>query len=228
MNHGPLLFLGIFLAMASSWTGMVLMPWLQIGRQQATFVESKNAFYPSAPEGLANQGAEVYRANGCAACHTMQIRGTHTDLQRWGPRVTVAADYLYADPAMIGSLRIGPDLTNIGLRKPDASFHLLHLYNPMATMAPGEKSVMPPYAYLFEKRKAGEKPSPDALKLPDAFAVEKGFEVVPTDEARALVAYLMSRRADTALYEAPIDLPKKKEVEGATNAPVAATNTPAK
>lgn len=227
MNHGPLLFLGVFLAMASSWTGMVLMPWLQIGRQEAVIVKSTGAFYPSAPEGLANQGADVYRANGCAACHTMQVRGSHSDLQRWGPRVTVAQDYLYADPAMIGSLRIGPDLTNIGLRKPDANFHLLHLYNPAITMPPGEKSVMPAFSFLFEKRKAGEQPAPDALKLPDQFAVEKGYEIVPKDEARALVAYLMSRRADAPLYEAPMALPKKNLIE-ATNAPVAATNTPAK
>jgi cytochrome c oxidase cbb3-type subunit II len=217
MNHGPLLFLGVFLAMASSWTGMVLTPWLEIGKQTAVTIESTGAIYPSARPGMANQGAEVYRANGCAACHTMQVRASDAAVNRWGPRVTVAQDYLYENPAMIGSQRIGPDLTNVGLRRPDTNDQLVHLYNPLARMQPGEKSVMPPYPFLFEKRKAGDQPSPDALKLPAGFAVP-GYEIVPRHEALALVAYLQSRQANMMLFE-PAD--------AGTNAPAGATNTPA-
>ncbi|HVY71348.1 MAG TPA: cbb3-type cytochrome c oxidase subunit II [Verrucomicrobiae bacterium] len=225
MNHGPLLFLGVFFAMATSWTGMVLTPWMQIGKQAAVTVESTGAIYPSARPGMASQGAEVYRANGCAACHSMQVRASDAAANRWGPRVTVAQDYLYENPAMIGSQRIGPDLTNIGLRRPDAHDQLLHLYNPSLTMPDGQKSVMPPYPFLFEKRKLGEQPSPDALKLPAALATP-GYEIVPRHEALALVAYLQSRMANTPLFEAPMDLPKPAE---GTNAPAgAATNTPAK
>ena len=49
--------------------------------------------------------------------------------------VSVAADYLYDQPVMLGSQRIGPDLTNVGLRQPDAAwqfniFTILNLCHP--------------------------------------------------------------------------------------------------
>ena len=34
MNRGPLIFLGVFFALAASWFGLVLMPQLEIGGQQ--------------------------------------------------------------------------------------------------------------------------------------------------------------------------------------------------
>ena len=55
--------------------------------------------------------------------------------------------------------------------------------------------------FLFEERKIGRVPSPDALKIE---GVEAGYEVVPTDEAKALAAYLASLRADVPLFEAPM------------------------
>jgi cytochrome c oxidase cbb3-type subunit 2 len=83
---------------------------------------------------------------------------------------------------------------------------------------------MPPYGYLFEKRKIGGEPTPAALKLTGDLAVEAGYEIVPKPEARALVAYLVSLRADAPLFEAPFTPPVRKSAD--TNAPVA-TNAPA-
>jgi len=39
--------------------------------------------------------------------------------------------------------------------------------------------------------------------LPDQFAPEPGYEVVPGSEARALAAYLLNLRQDGYLFEAP-------------------------
>jgi hypothetical protein len=39
--------------------------------------------------------------------------------------------------------------------------------------------------------------------LPKELAPPAGYEVVPTDDAKNLVAYLLSLRADVPLYEAP-------------------------
>ncbi len=149
-----------------------------------------------------------------------------TDLQRnWGARRTVGADYLYDEPVQIGNSRLGPDLSNVGARLPDANWHLLHLYDPRATV---NGSIMPAYRYLFETRlKKGKQPSPDALTLPDQFAPrDSRFEIVPTPEARLLVAYLQSLRVNTALFEAP-QTPSAPAPNAATNAPNAATNAPA-
>lgn len=226
MNYAPLLFLGVLLTFATSWLGMIAIPQLQIGRQQPVLVAAINTRYPSAKPGQAQQGAQIYRANGCYYCHTQQVRppGLGGDMERgFGKRFTVAQDYLYEYPVMIGNLRMGQDLANIGVRQPDANWHFLHLYNPQIT---SKGSVMPPYAYLFTKQRIRQQPSPNALPLTGEFAVETGFEVVPNREASALVAYLQSLQAEVPLYESPIPTPAT-EGTNTNEAPATATNAPA-
>lgn len=202
MNYGPLLFFGIFLTVASSWCGLVLIPQLQYGGMQAVRIEETNELYPQVRPGLAQRGQEVYRANGCIYCHSQQVRpkGFGSDFERnWGPRRTVARDYLYDKPVLLGTMRTGPDLTNIGARQPSAEWQHLHLYNPLIT-SPG--SIMPPHPFLYQKRRILGQPSTKALNLTGQFAPEPGYEIVPTPDAEALVAYLLSLKAITPLPEA--------------------------
>lgn len=84
-------------------------------------------------------------------------------------------------------MRTGPDLANIGERQTSEQWHYLHLYNPQIT---SKGSVMPPFRFLFERRKMGATPSPGAYTLGD------GDEIVPKVEARMLVAYLLSLKHD--------------------------------
>jgi len=216
VNSGPILFLSAFLTLAGSFWGLVLAPQLQLGRQDLRAIPPSGQLYPSGRLGLAKAGEAVYRAHGCVECHTQQVRpaGYGSDLDRgWGLRRTVAQDYLRDHPIQLGTLRMGPDLANIGVRQPNADWHLKHLYNPK-TVVP--KSTMPPYAFLFEKQPDNGTLAPDALALDAPFAPpsDNGW-IVPTDEARALVAYLLSLRAEAPLFEAP--LPPQPESE--TNAP---------
>ncbi len=118
MNSGPLLFLGLFVTMAISWLSFIIGPQLQLGSLQPTtnvVVNGNGVIYPNAEPGDAHQGAEVYRAEGCASCHTQQVRprSQGADILRgWGIRRSTSYDYLFDQPAMLGSLRIGPDLAN--------------------------------------------------------------------------------------------------------------------
>ncbi len=227
MNYGPLIFLGIFFTMSLSWLGLVLGPNLQLGKQAPEQNEKTGALYPQTRSGLAQQGAQIYRENGCFYCHSQQVgpKGFSSDFERgWGERRTVAADYLFDQPVMAGSQRIGPDLANVGLRQLGDNFLLLHIYNSQITAPDGKKSNMPSYPYLFEKRKIGRAVSVDALKLPEKFASEPGYEIVPRQEARALVAYLRSLKANAPLFELPSLTPSTNVVEETTNAP-AATDT---
>jgi cytochrome c oxidase cbb3-type subunit 2 len=219
MNSGPSLFLGLFLAMIISWFAFVLGPQLQIGNlQQESTVADLPTLYPRGLPGQAHKGEKLYRANGCAACHTQQVRPATrgSDIARhWGARRSVAEDYLYDQPVMLGSLRIGPDLANAGLRM-DANAVLVRLFNPRAL--PGNRaSIMPPYPYLFEKRKIRGAPSPDALQLPPQFAPEPGYEVIPSPDALALAAYVANLRQDSYLFEVPP--PEVKTNAPGTNAP---------
>jgi cbb3-type cytochrome oxidase cytochrome c subunit len=124
----------------------------------------------------------------------------------WGKRRTVAQDYVYDHVVQIGTRRAGPDLANVGAasRKPDVNWHLLHLYAPTAVV---KDSTMPGYQFLFEKRKIGKSPSDEALKLTGELAPPAGYEIVPTEKARALAAYLVSLHADAPLFESPVTPP---------------------
>lgn len=203
MNHGALLFLGVFLSVFVSWVGLVVAPHFQFGRQELVTLRGTGATYPPARSGEALQGAEIYRANGCNACHTQQVRpsGEGSDLARgWGVRRTVSRDYLRDQPVLLGQTRFGPDLANVGARETNTQALLLKLLNARIAM-PG--STMPPHPFLFATRplRAGAAPSPEALRLPDVFGPPARTQVLPTPEARALVAYLQSLRSDALFFE---------------------------
>lgn len=144
--------------------------------------------------------------------------------RRWGARRAVGQDYLHDYPVQIGNSRLGPDLANIGIRMPDANWHLMHLYHPRTVV---KGSIMPAYQHLFDVRPIGKTPSPDALVVPEEFAPKKGYEIVPKPEAHQLVAYLQSLRLDTPLFEAPGTLVAPAPAAPGTNAPAATNAAPA-
>jgi cytochrome c oxidase cbb3-type subunit 2 len=256
VKTGCRIFLGAFVALGLSWCGYVLGPVLQLGTQGQAAVLNSSEIYPNQRPGDATLGLQVYRANGCAACHTTQagqngvvcdvvlagagnnsaavnhlistlkltgltkdeadavsgqisavggktethIIPTGTDISRgWGLRHSVAEDFLWDNPVQLGTIRVGPDLSNVGMRYNMATA-LVHLYAPQSQV---KNSAMPPFRYLFMVEKIGAAPSPDALQLPADAAPAAGYEVVPTEDAKNLAAYLASLRADVALHDAP-------------------------
>ena len=284
MKNGFAVFFAVLVALGGSWLGFVVAPAIQLGKAKQAIILNTTDTWPLQRTGEATLGLQIYRANGCATCHTEQIRqdgvaaevtltslgkskpedlkaflqslfvlpelakltnnlaatlkdwkgdlpatllttgdktvadafadrlkaagaksetrvvATGADLPRWGVRRSVAADYLYDFPVQLGSLRVGPDLADVGARLPDANWQLLHLYAPKLSVT---NSAMPSFKFLFDVRKMGSAPASDALNLPPAFAPAAGYEVVPKLEAKELVAYLLSLRADAPLYEAP-------------------------
>ncbi len=179
MHKASVLFIGFLATFATAWIGLVLLPARHYHAQAAQLPTT-----PSVNEALIDRGREVYQADGCLYCHSQQVSPRHfrRDQERgWGERRTVSSDYLRDKIALLGTMRTGPDLANIGLRNPSPQWHYLHLYNPQLT-SPG--STMPPFRFLFEPVKDGA-PA-------DAFALPDGMRVAPTADARALVAYLLS------------------------------------
>ncbi|HHY84735.1 MAG TPA: hypothetical protein GYA07_04250 [Verrucomicrobia bacterium] len=159
--------------------------------------------------------AAVEALTSAGAKAEIEIVPVGTDIAwNWGIRRSVAHDYLYDSPVLLGSLRVGPDLANVGARLPDANWHYRHLYAPRSVV---EGSAMPAYPYLFERRPIQGQPSPDAIESKD------GFEIVPTSEARALVAYLLSLRADVPLFESPVSVEPPPQETADTNS-AAGTN----
>src|SRR3546814_19603312 len=54
------------------------------------------------------------------------------DFKRGWGRAPVAGDYYYDNPHLLGTMRTGPDLLNIGARQPSADRNLGTLYQPRA------------------------------------------------------------------------------------------------
>ena len=74
MKNGFLVFLASFVVLGGSWCAFVLAPVLQLGSGKQMAILNSSDLYPVDRPGLANQGLQVYRANGCAACHTEQVQ----------------------------------------------------------------------------------------------------------------------------------------------------------
>jgi cbb3-type cytochrome oxidase cytochrome c subunit len=84
-----------------------------------------------------------------------------------------------------------------------AAWHHLHLYSPRSVLA-GSTSNMPAFKFLYEKRRVSGERSADALKLTGADALPDDWEVVPSYDAKCLVAYLMSLDQSHELKEAKL------------------------
>lgn len=201
-NRFRYIFVGFVLTFLSAWIGLVLIPVWGLGNFEQTADEKTGELIPPAFTALEKRGRDVYIANGCVYCHSQQVHSerARTDISRgWGQRRTIARDYMMHDIAQLGTMRTGPDLANIGVRNPSENWQLLHLYDPQIT-SPG--SIMPPFRFLFDTKAVIEgAPSSDAISLPEEMAPPEGFEVVPSDDVLALVAYLQSLKLST--YEVP-------------------------
>jgi hypothetical protein len=204
--------------------------------------------------------------------------------RKWGERRSAPRDYIFDRPVLLGKMRMGPDLANVGKRAPaedqnapaagaspaaagaspapspaapaagtspaaaaaaspaksaapaaspapsgspapaaqnappeasaltsldsepttgeppaySAAWHHRHLYSPRSITL---DTNMPAYRFLYEKRRVSGERSADALNLTGPDAPLDGWEVVPTYEARCLVAYLMAQDQSHPLNE---------------------------
>ncbi len=110
------------------------------------------------------RGRAIYSKEGCAYCHTQQIRFLKSDVIRFGAP-TLAWETQFDYPHLWGTRRIGPDLSREGgVHSPD--WHFSHLYSPRSIVP---ESVMPAYPTMFNG-------APDR----------------PTQEARDVLAYIES------------------------------------
>jgi len=259
------LLIGLFGTFAFSWIGLTMIPNLQLGALNPQMDEDATDVYPAPPSGMAARGRQVYTANGCAYCHTQQVRSDYaaSDIDRkWGTRRSAPRDYIFDQPAQLGEERMGPDLANVGRRGPSeeekppapvappaaagaappaasppatanaspasspppntsgepaaysVAWHHKHLYAPRST---NSDSNMPAFRFLYEKHLIEGERSADALQLTGSDAPPTGWEIVPTYDAKCLVAYLMSRDQSHPL----------KEVKGGAAPPAAPAASPA-
>jgi cbb3-type cytochrome oxidase cytochrome c subunit len=79
-----------------------------------------------------------------------------------------------------------------------AAWHHVHLYAPRSI---NPDSNMPAYRFLYEKRRIAGERSAEALQLSASDAPPEGWEIVPTYDAKCVVAYLMGLNQSHPLKE---------------------------
>jgi cbb3-type cytochrome oxidase cytochrome c subunit len=287
---------------------LTVIPNWQIGHLNPQSDEEGTDVYPMPQSGMVTRGARVYAANGCNYCHSEQVRAEYAgaDIERkWGDRRSAPRDYIFERPVLLGKMRMGQDLANIGARAPkeeespsptgggspapqgaaaspgavasakaaspppgtspspatapatspgaiaskpptspgpanpppskspataaaggtspaaaasppaagppwpeqtaglppmySAAWHHVHLYSPRSINL---DSNMPSYRFLYETRRISDARSSDALQLTGSDAPPEGWEIVPTYDAKCLVAYMMALNQSHPLKEA--------------------------
>ncbi len=207
------------------WMGLVVVPWMQLGHLAPIPASGSTDIEPWDNSGLAHAGEKIYAADGCAYCHTQQVRpaASGADIIRgWGTakneqsdkpaeitRRTYPRDYIWQGQVFLGASRAGADLSNVAYRFPDAGSLYRYLYDPYVL---NPHSSMPAYRFLFTTRRVTGAASNDALVLEESDRPAPGYEVVPTADAQALVAYLLSLKKGYNLPDerpGPVILPKE-------------------
>ncbi len=151
---GGVAFFVMSVVLLGIWPGRVLA-------EQARAMSPERVLALTASE---QRGRGIYSREGCAYCHTQQIRYLHADIMRFGAP-TLAWETRLDYPHLWGTRRIGPDLARVGSTRSE-DWHFAHLYAPRAVVP---DSIMPSYAALFD-----------------------GSASRPRQSARDLVAYLDS------------------------------------
>jgi cbb3-type cytochrome oxidase cytochrome c subunit len=139
MKMTPGIFIGgSLLVWAASVSLMVIMPVLSIDDSPSDIWVPMNE--------KEKKGHKLYVNNGCSYCHSMFIRPAD-----WGlgaHRIAQAGDYHQQQPAILGTERTGPDLSQEGGEHTN-DWHLAHFTNPRYT---NPLSLMPSWEFLGEEK----------------------------------------------------------------------------
>lgn len=87
-------------------------------------------------------GHKLYVSNGCSYCHSQFVRTIDWDLG--AERIAQRGDYVGITPAILGTERTGPDLSQEGGEHPD-DWQVAHFLNPRYTRP---VSLMPSWEFL--------------------------------------------------------------------------------
>jgi len=157
----------------------------------------------AAPVTMANltaseqRGRIIYGREGCAYCHTQQIRFLAEDVRRFGAP-TEAWETKYDYPQLWGTRRIGPDLSReFNLRPSD--WQLTHLYNPRLVV---QDSVMPPYPWLFDGSPG--RPTQEGLDVLAYIESLGRARQLSGFDGRSLASSVQSETPDMAMSNEPL------------------------
>jgi len=193
MNKAYIFVLGGTSTITLSIFLFVLVPRIQVS---AVDKKAVSAQLPYTEAEL--KGRKTYIENGCVYCHSQQVRDPVAGADKqfgWG-RASLPSDYIHDKPHLLGTMRTGPDLSNIGSRQPSRDWHHLHLYDPRSLVT---WSIMPGFSFLYEVVTATESPKAGSIRIPG----KTDQWIIPSEEAENLVSYMISLKRDREPMKAP-------------------------
>lgn len=125
-------------------------------------------------------GEGLYRSEGCWYCHTDQTRTLVQDTvlngsESYPAPPSVPNEYIYQNVTFMGTRRIGPDLSRVGVKRPSRDWHKSHFWQPK-TASSG--TIMPAFRHFFDDDPRGTARSPVG---------------VPNYKFEAIFQYLMTK-----------------------------------
>ncbi len=152
---------------------------------------------PTSPAAAASSSSPSSKAPGVA--------GPSTGIASPSPAAAAAAGSPAASPSPSAPW---PEQTAGLPPMYSAAWHHVHLYSPRSINL---DSNMPSYRFLYQTRRITDARSTDALQLTGSDAPPEGWEILPSYDAKCLVAYMMALNQSHPL----------KEVKSAGAAPAA-------
>jgi len=201
--------LGMFVSFGLAWMFVIAIPVAKMGNLDPVKMtdEEDAAIYQRKFSGRVKNGAQIYAANGCYACHTQLIRPTYAGHQIWRDDMAGVVDTDGNDTRR--------ETTHYDYA--GEQWFLQHLYNPRNNeLRVGEGgeildmswSNCPSQGQMFKEQPITGQG--DSLALSQT---EDGDEIVPKEDARVLISYLMSLRRDDAVPDSMDFSPKKVSEE---------------
>lgn len=129
---------------------------------------------------LIELGEDIYRIEGCWYCHTDQTRTLVQDTvlngsESYPAPPSVPNEYIYQRVTFMGTQRIGPDLSRVGVKRPSRDWHKSHFWSPKTASA---GTLMPAFRHFFDDDPRGTARSPVG---------------VPNYQFEAVFQYLMTK-----------------------------------
>lgn len=142
-------------------------------------------------------GRDIYVREGCNNCHSQTVRPLVADVLRYGD-YSKSGEFVYDQPHLWGSRRMGPDLARIGGKYPD-QWHYQHMRNP-TNIVP--RSNMPAYTFLDKNQidPAYTRKKMEVLDFP--FTEDEIQALNGKTEMDAMIAYLQKLGRDIGWRQA--------------------------
>lgn len=135
-------------------------------------------------------GEKIFAIEGCWYCHSDQTRTLVQDLvlngsDSYPAPPSSANEYVFQEITFLSTRRIGPDLSRVGVKRPNRDWHKAHFWSPK-TASVG--SIMPSFRHFFDDdpRGIGEK----SILFPNyqfeaifQYLMTKGTRITPPTQA---------------------------------------------